>query len=215
MILDTTRPIVLHGFIADHIPGGKFNAVWSSPREAASCLEANFPGFRKLIQDKKILVWHTKNGKVIDVSEDQLQMKLGGDELHIAPAVTGSGRGGKIILGIALFAVGIGAAAAAGGGLIAGLGTAAPGFLGSTLGLTAGNLVLSGGLMILNGLLAPQAPKGDFSQNEQERKPSAIYRGPITTQEQGVAFPLVFGFNVIAGGAVIHGEIDVSDAPVT
>lgn len=209
------RPIYLHGYLKDHIPGGVFYGAWNTAKEAARCIEVNFPGLRNKIKDRHVQVWQSKGSKEVDLDEDDLLMRLGGDELHIAPVVEGSGRGGKIILGLALFAVGLGAAALAGGGLIAGLGAAAPGFLGSTLGLTAGNLVLTGGLMALNAALAPTAPKGDFSQNEQERKPSAIYRGPLVTQEQGVSYPLVFGFGVIAGGAVIHAEIDVSDVPVS
>jgi len=209
------RKIHLHGELKNHLPNGFFECVWSHPREAASAIESNFPGFRKLLKDKKVEVWYSnKDGKNIPLNEEQLLLKIGGDELHIAPVPEGSGRYGKVILGVALFAVGLGAAALAGGGLVAGLGAAAPGFLGSSLGLTAGNLVLAGGLMILNGLLAPQVPKGDFSKNEEERKPSAIYRGPLNTQEQGTAFPLVFGFGVISGGAVIHADLQIGKVPV-
>lgn len=202
------KTVYLWGDLADWIPDGKLTADFNSARTATSAIEANWPGFKELIRNRHLEIWYEHEGQKYSIGEDKLFMKIGADNIHISPVIEGSGgRTGKVILGVALFAAG----AVASGGTLSGFGAAA---FGNSLGITAGQLIISGGLMVLNGLFAPQAPKGDFGKNEEERKPSAIYRGPLNTQEQGIAFPLVFGFGVIAGGSVIHVEIDSADVPV-
>lgn len=198
-----TKKLILHGYFSDFAPNGEWVADFKTPREAIRSLETYAPDIRRFIADKEVMVWAGD----IDIDEDRIDWTIPGDELHIAPALDGDGgRVGKIIIGLALVATGIGAAFAAGGFTAAAFGTAA---FGNTLGITAGQLVLAGASMALMGFAAPPVPStGDFSRNEGESKPSILYGGALNTTEVGIAHPVVYGMGVRVGGAIIHADLE-------
>lgn len=210
--MDDLKKVYLHGSLKDYIPGGVFECSFATAGEAASAIEVNFPGFFDIIRDMKlhIVLGDPANNESFD--EDQIKKyAITHDEIHIMPALEGSGggkKGGllKVILGVALIAVAfVGTMGAAGAGIFGSLG--APVF-GNTLGITGTQLLMFGASMVLSGLAQP--PK---KNEEQEQLKSAIYSGPINTQEPGAIVPYVAGKDVIVGGVVIHADIRINQVP--
>ena len=211
--MDKKRKIVLHGELASHLPGGVFECVFTTAREAASAIEMNFPGFFNKIAEMWIQV--IPIGQKETMLEDQLaSWKIRGDELHIFPAVDGSGGGGgengnrgiKAILGLALIAVaivGTGGMAAIAGGSLSGAVT-----IGgvSAFGIT-GMQVLGLGLSLVMNAFAP-AP-GAF--DKPDRVKNTIYTGPLNTNREGSVLPYVAGERVLVGGVIINTELVVEN----
>lgn len=205
------RTIVLHGAFADHIPGGRFKCEFNTAREAASALEANFPGFYKMIRDVYIHVVPGKQPSGLD--ETQLaNWQIKSDELHIMPAAEGEGGGGnpsdgqravKAIIGVALIAVAIigtgGLAALAGGG------TAVTVFGGGAAFGISGLALLQVGIPMVMAAFAPSPA----AQAQQERVNNVIFTGPLNTNKEGEVLPYVAGERVIVGGVVINTELVV------
>jgi len=208
------RKIVLHGELASHLPGGVFECVFNTAREAASALEMNFPGFFTKIQDMYIQV--IPKGQKETMQPDQLaSWQIRGKELHIIPAIDGSGGGGggdsnnntaKAILGLALIAVaiiGTGGLGAIAGGSLSGAVT-----IGgvSAFGIT-GMQVLGIGVSLVMGAFA-QAP-GAFDRPDRVR--NTIFTGPLNTNKEGSVLPYVAGERVLVGGVIINTELVVED----
>jgi predicted phage tail protein len=205
------KRIVLHGELAKHVPGGVFECMFNTAREAASAIESNYPGFYKLIQDQYIYV--RPGEQKTTLNEHQLSnWTIASEELHIIPAIDGEGGGGgggdnnntlKAVLGAALIAVAI-----IGTGGIAAIGS---GSLGSTvslggfsMGLT-GFQVLQAGIPLLMSAFAP-APAG---ANRDENIKNVIFTGPLNTSNEGAVLPYVAGERVIVGGVIINTELVV------
>lgn len=209
-----TKKIILHGDLADHIPGGVFECMFNTAREAASALEMNFPGFFAKIAERYIQV--IPQGQKETMMEDQLaSWKIRGDELHIFPVMEGSGGGGapsdgqravKAIIGFALIAVAIigtgGLAALAGGG------TAVTLFGGgAAFGITGLQLLGIGASLVMSAF-APAPPSFD----SQDRVRNTIYTGPLATNKEGSVLPYVAGERVIVGGVIINTELVVENS---
>lgn len=204
------KKIILHGDLADHIPGGVFECMFTTAREAASAIEANYPGFFEKIADKYI---HVVPGKTKGLDESQLaSWNIKSDELHIMPAIEGAGGGGgssnsnrglKAIIGIALIAVaivGTGGLAAIGSGSLSGA------VFGNAFGIT-GLQVLGIGASLVMTAFAP-AP-GAFDRPDRVR--NTIYTGPLTTSKEGSVLPYVAGEEVIVGGVIINTDLVVEN----
>jgi predicted phage tail protein len=142
--------------------------------------------------------------------EHHVLMPLNGD-FHLVPVATGGkGRTGKIIFSIiiggALLATGIGGALGAFGGVAsgatlgAGLGTSI-GFM----GISYGTVALMGAGLLLGGLsmLLTPTPKTDNSERKQT---SFTFDGPVNTNDEGSAIPLLYG-ELIVGGVTIASDI--------
>jgi predicted phage tail protein len=208
------RKIILHGSFSDHLPGGEFECVFNTAREAASAIEINFPGFFDLISTQYISV--IPGGESETMSPEQLtSWQINSDELHISPVMIGAGGGGggsdnnrgiKAILGFALIAVAI-----IGTGGLAGI---AGGSLGGAVqigGVTAfgitGMQVLGIGASLVMGAMAPAPGAAD----RQERVNNVIYTGPLNTNKEGSVLPYVAGERVIVGGVIINTELVVEN----
>lgn len=196
------KKIVLHGELASHIPGGEFECDFSKSTEAINAIEANFPGFHDKIRDMYIYLVPDGPDKE-PLSEDQaISYRLGAKELHIIPAIEGSGgrnRGLKAILGVALIAVSFGV----GGFVAGGLGSTAS-IGGLSLGVTGTQLLFMGAGLVLQSMVQP--PKAPVESTRQE---SSFYQGPLNTQQEGSIVPYVAGTDVIVGGVVIHTDLIV------
>ena len=132
-------------------------------------------------------------------------LSLGNSDIHIVPAIQGSGGVGRVLGGIAL----IGLAFATGGAslsLSTGL-TFKAGALGGVFVSKA--LVYGGGLLALSGaaqMLAPQPQTPDFQSTEDPRI-SFNFSGIQNVTRAGTPIPLVYG-EIFTGSIVISAQID-------
>lgn len=203
------KTIVLHGSLRDHLPAeydGRFRCDFSTAREAVSAINANFAGFFDKI---RTMLLHVVAGDAKQsLNETQAYRDvIVADELHIYPALEGAG-GGKglfAILGIALIAV---AAVMTGGAalMMAGNLGGAMSALGGASGLAGFALNMGVGL-VLSALVQP--PDMALNGDDKPGLKSAIYSGPLNTQQEGVALPYVAGREVLVGGVVIHTDLQI------
>ncbi|HEJ6969164.1 TPA: tail assembly protein [Serratia marcescens] len=139
-----------------------------------------------------------------NVSQDELELTQGTDDIHIVPVVIGSKRAGlfQTILGVALVAT---AAYFTGGAAIGmGAGFSSAGAWGSA-SLVGASLALGGVVQMLSpqmgGLRMRQGP---------ENKPSYAFGGPVNTTAQGNPVGVLYGTREI-GGAIISAGIYTED----
>ncbi|NYZ17205.1 hypothetical protein HL658_32065 [Azospirillum sp. RWY-5-1] len=190
--------------------GASFDLYVESPVEALRALEANFPGrFLKHIREGHYRVIRGDRRTGLDLDLEMLEIGLGTKALHIVPVVGGAGRkgGAKVILGVALMAVAIGASGAM-TPLLAGDLTGVGAALGK--GFISWSTVAQFGLtMSLTGvaqLMSPQ-PKAPASLEPADRRPSFLFEGAVNTQEQGGTVPLIYG-RVKTGSVVVSAGIE-------
>ena len=147
----------------------------------------------------------TENKKLVSKS-DYMADKIRNEEYTLVPIIAGAG--GKMggifmaILGIALIATGIGAAAGAFtlGGAITGAGLSATAF-----GVTAGQLIMAGLSLALSGLsaalLSPQTPdKG--KTNDAKSRTNGLFSGIQNTTNTDTPVPIAYGMPRLAGHVV-------------
>ncbi len=208
------RKIHLHGKLRREF-GATFNFEVETAGEAIRALHVNFPKFIEVLREGSYILMRgdKRKGMSLDLP-DVNSFKLGNGDLHIIPALKGSASGGggskggttKVILGVAL----IGAAVFFSGGTLAGataglFGGAIGGFSAGTLGLIGLSLTLAGAAQLLT--------TSEKSQDEVKKDDSFSFSGPINTNEQGNAVPLIYG-RVITGSQQISASLDVEDIPV-
>lgn len=191
------RNIYLYGRLAKKF-GAVFRLDVHTASEAVRALMANFKDFEKEIRKGS---YHVVRGNHLDTGmslaeADLTEFKLGSGDLHIAPVIKGSKRGGllKIILGVVL----VGAA------LFSGIGTAFMGGLG--VGATWGNVAMLGVAMAAAGVSQLLAPE----ESEDKKNESFTFSGPTNIYEQGFPLPLVYG-RVITGTLLGSGSVDIED----
>lgn len=201
--------IILHGSLKEHIPekyNGVFECVFNTAKEAVSAIDANWPGFWIIIRnmDISLVIGDPKTGTFLGEDNNELSYNVGNNDLHIMPALEGSGGDTlntvKTISGAALGALGLFKGFTNGFGSDTGL------------GLSATAAILGGASLLYTGLSpAPELDdnsSGAYAEREPvDATPSAIYRGPLNTQIVGQPMPLVYGVNIIAGGVLIHTDI--------
>lgn len=193
------RTVYLYGQLAE-LFGGPYRIDVTTPAEAVRALGIILgDNFIKTIQGGE---WHIVAGDCLDDGEDfgteeLCHFGLGTSDLHIAPAVSGSGGGFfKAILGVALLAT---AVVTAGSSLfpmgIAMNGTAFTAFGAS---VTWGNLATLGGMMALSGVAdmlspTPKLTSGYASRESADDQPSFLFNGARNTSEQGGPVNMVYG----------------------
>jgi len=193
------RTVHLHGQLSE-LFGGPYRIDVVTPAEAIRALGIILgDDFIKTIQGGE---WHIVAGDCFDEGEDfgteeLCHFGLGASDLHIAPAVSGSGGGFfKAVLGVALLAT---AVVTAGSSLfpmgIAMNGTAFTAFGAS---VTWGNLATLGGMMALSGVAemlspTPKLSSGYASRENPEDQPSFLFNGARNTSEQGGPVNMVYG----------------------
>ncbi|HCA18687.1 MAG TPA: phage tail protein [Alcaligenes faecalis] len=138
-----------------------------------------------------------------NVGEDMLHAPAGGDDIRIAPQVTGSGRGGlfQVVLGAAL----IGAAFLTGGASIVAGQLAFSGVMGSMAFGMGVSMVLGG----VSQLLTKQ-PQGLTSVASPDNGASYNFNGPVNTTAQGNPLGVLYG-EMIVGAATISGDMYSED----
>lgn len=201
------RNIILYGKLAKKY-GRRHRLDVQTAAEAVRAMAANYPEFMKDIREGS---WHVVRGEHIDKGvdldiEQYAGLSLGDKDIHIAPYIAGSKRGGilKILLGVAMIATGFAFGLTAVGGM------GAPAFGGALGGVTYGNMAIMGTILALGGVAQMLAPE---SNNEEESQ-SYIMNGPGNTSSQGVPVPVVYG-EVITGGVLVSGGIDVEKIPAS
>lgn len=220
------KTIYLHGHLKEQF-GDSFRLSVRSAAEAVRALEANFPG--KFFMSIRDGVYKVQRGpKQPLITEDQLQLELTSDEIHIVPVIKGSGGGKKgkgivgIVLGVALIAaaVAFAPAAAAGSGFMgANLGASVVGGGGLFGSVTFGNVALWGVGLAISGISSfisptPKLSQAAYSNRETpDERPSFIFTGAVNNTEQGGPIPLVYGRHRV-GTVVISGGLNVERLPV-
>lgn len=192
------RTVKLYGEMAEKFGDThSFNADYFST--LVNGVDLNSPGFKQYLTNNNVSV--LKDNSTIN-SEEECKLTLGNtNTIHIFPEIEGKSRGLLVVVGIALIATGVGAAA---GGATLGAGLGAT----TALGISAGTAILLGASLVVSSMMQP--PKlGDATQAESaDNKPSFMYNGAVNVIEQGGPVPVVFGrFRV--GSTVISAGIDV------
>lgn len=207
------RAVHLHGHLAERFGREPLRIDIATTAEAVQALMHMRPGFREVIRSGwyRVIVRHPQT--VLEVGEQELQLKLGkSSEIHFIPVVEGAGgRGiGKIIVGVALVASAI-YFAPAGAGLL-GTQLSATAFA----GITFGNIALVGIGLALSGvssLLSPM-PKSQGPRESPDRQPSYLFNGPVNVTEQGHPVPIVIG-RMRVGSVVASSGIRTENIPTT
>ena len=198
------RKIKLYGKLADFIGHKELNVnknIVKTPANAIRFLISNFKGLENHIRQNSYLIKVNDN----NIYEEEMILSLGNSDIHIVPAIQGSGGAGRVLGGIAL----IGLAFATGGAslsLSTGL-TFKAGALGGVFVSKA--LVYGGGLLALSGaaqMLAPQPQTPDFQSTEDPRI-SFNFSGIQNVTRAGTPIPLVYG-EIFTGSVIISAAVD-------
>lgn len=192
------RTVHLHGALGERF-GKSYEFDIATVPEAIRALSANFVGFSKEIGAG---AWHVVVGKGVDtglsLDEDEIAgFNVGGNDIHIIPALIGAKNGGvlKLVLGVALIGLSFGFA---GVGMLTG--QIAPALFGGTT--WAGAMSSIGFSLALAGassLLAPQNKTADDTK-------SFTLTGPQNDTREGAIVPIGYG-RVICGGVMISGSL--------
>lgn len=165
----------------------------SSGTELMRAMEANFKGFRNLIERSGyyhlIRGSHLDNGR--DVCADEIKMRFGETDWHVMPTAAGGKSGwGQALLGAVL--IGASFFVPVGGTVLFGLG------MSTTLGGVA-------------QALSPNPSTGDYAERENpEARPSYLSSGPVNTVEPGLTLPVGYG-DFWAGSITISGGAKAED----
>jgi len=193
--------IKVYGRLARFLGERTFEAEISSPTDAFKFLIANFPSLESHMMKQSYCV---KVGDY-EISETELDIPIGSQEIKIVPVVMGARDGigrfllGAVLIGAAVFAPG--AAPALGlGGFTAGSAGA------SLLAVTTANVGLYLALTGAAQMLTPTEELGGASDDPT----SFTFNGIQNTIRAGVAIPVVYG-EIFTGSLVISGGIDTDD----
>jgi len=202
--------IFLYGALKEEF-GPEHHYVVRSPREAVRALCVNKPGFSDRIRPMELrLVRMRRNGDIgMALDENDMHVPMSMDtDVHVMPLPAGSKNGtGKVVLGIALVAATIFTAGAAAPGMAL---FGANGALAAStaIGISYGSVAVFGLGLALSGLsmmLAPSPQTGDPNENE-DKKNSFLFNGPVNVSEQGHPEPLPYGIFRV-GSVVISSSL--------
>jgi predicted phage tail protein len=191
------RTIYLYGELATKFTD-RIDLVVDSIPETISALRANFKGFEQFLLEYKPGFFIRTGNIDRDVNSISLPLR-DSDDIHIVPAIAGSGKAGLIIVGaLLLFVPGVQVVA---GGLLEGV-------LGSSL---AASVVTNIGMALLmsgiSALLFP-VPKSKGPSEAANNTPNTYFNGAINTIQQGQPVPVGYG-ELIVGSSVISAGITV------
>ena len=197
------RKIKLYGELANFIGHKEFEIKADTLSHAISFLVNNFEGVEKYMNPR---YYQVKVGDYA-IDESEIDHPIGQQDIHFVPVIQGAGGNvGKILLGAALIAVGMGAFGAFAGKAVS-FGAKGIGFSKAALGAKAAfgigaALVLSG----VSDMLFPMPKMPEF-KSEQDPKLSYGFGGTQNTSRAGTPVPVVYG-EIITGSVVISGAID-------
>tara|TARA_Y100000052_G_C2944575_1_gene82929 strand:+ start:86 stop:703 length:618 start_codon:yes stop_codon:yes gene_type:complete len=197
------RKIKLYGELANFVGHNEFVVKADTLGHAVSFLVNNFEGIEKYMNPK---YYQVKVGDYA-INEEEIHHPIGQQDIHFVPVIQGAGGNtGKILLGGALIAVGMGAFGAFSGKAVSfgakgiGFGKAALGAK-AAFGVGAG-LVLSG----VSDMLFPLPTMPEF-KSEQDPRISFGFSGTSNTSRAGTPVPICYG-EIITGSVVISGAVD-------
>ena len=195
--------IKVYGRLARFLGERTFEAEISSPTDAFKFLIANFPSLESHMMKQSYCV---KIGDY-EISETELDIPVGQQEIKIVPVVAGARRGiGRFILGAVLIGAAVFAPTV---GLGLGQGTSAFAFGtsgGGALLAAAGNLGIYLALSGAAQMLTPTEELGGASDDPA----SFTFNGIQNTIRAGVAIPVVYG-EIFTGSLVVSGGVDTDD----
>lgn len=177
--------------------GKKFKFDVGSVGEALKAIDVNKPGFIKDI--KKDEYYNVVVGDELDeknaLDEQTIMMKHKSGDIWIMPQIIGKKSGIlSAVLGAVLVVVGVVLS-------VYGFGIGSP-------------LIKLGAGMMLSGLammLTPTPGTPEYSEREKpDERPSFLFDGPVNTNEQGGAIPLIYG-RMLIGSTVVSTAMDVED----
>ena len=208
------RSVCLYGSLADEF-GQTFSLDVFSAGEAVRALEANFPG--RFFKALAVGEYHILRGKDIDSAEDieldLVSFGLGKNDLHIMPALAGSGDKGmfSVVLGVAIIGAAVltaGAAAGPGMSLAAAMSETA------LMGISYGSFATFGAAMVLNGMSSMLTPTmslpGTGTRVAVDPRTSFVFPGAQNVAAQGVPVPVTYG-KYRVGSVVISSSLIVED----
>lgn len=191
------RTIQVYGRLAHFLGQRTFKAAINSPAEAIRFLVANFPGLEAHMADQHYKV--LANDTELELNEIHLPTRRN-EPIKIVPVLVGAGATGRIIAGVALFA--IATLATAGGGAVFGAAFA------KNLGLLAGaqavglSLALGGVAQLLTPVPRITPFGKTTSDTDLDPRKSYSFNGIQNTSRQGVPVPVIYG-ETLVGSVVI------------
>lgn len=166
-----------HGLLTKY--GEKFQIAAATPAEAVKALCLQIPRLEQTIKRGN---WHVLRGALEEQNDDNeqsLTLPFGNvTEMHLVPAVEGSGSGGgwlAVITGVVLIAAGVftfGTTTKVGLALVA-----------AGVGMAVGGIVM----------MTTKMPGGDMNQESVDSKASFILGRPTNSTKQGVPVPRGYG----------------------
>jgi len=200
------RVIKVYGSLAKFLGAKSFRADVKSPAEAIQFLRANFPGLPAHMADKHYKISVGRHELDAGEQPEQLAYPSGQTEpIRIIPVISGAGETGRIIAGVALFAISF--LATAGGGAIFGtvfaknLGLLA---VGQAVGLS---LAVSGVAQLLTPVPTSAMPTTQKQEDATDPRSSYSFSGIQNASRQGIPVPLAYG-SVMTGSVVISAGIN-------
>ena len=214
--------VYFHGSLASKYGNGPFEVFARDTKDIFRGLVSRFgPYFKETILHG---AWHITKGKKEDpelkstdnfMGEEEVELPVLEEEIHVFPAITGSGGNvGKIIIGVVLIVIAVvlivftaGAASALVGAGLAATETIAAGIVANvaTALVLAGISSIAGGVI---GLLTKTPSIGSYSSIQEDQKQSFLFNGVVNNTEQGVPIPRVYG-EFLTGSTVINAYLDV------
>lgn len=174
--------------------GRKYGREWklkvSSPSKALQLIEANHPGFISDIRNN--LKQYPRYRVLVDgVARDMktYTMKCRAKVIKFIPLIEGAGGGFRFVLGAVMVAIAI---------YTGPLGT------GVMSAATAGMVGSAGVSLMIGGLveMLTKTPKSTTDTDERKDKTSRYFDGPVNTEMQGVAIPLIYGRCLVGSHAI-------------
>jgi predicted phage tail protein len=168
--------------------GKKFGAVHkcvaANVNQAIRYLDVNYSNFRDWVLEaqERGIVFKVKTNNY-ELGEDELLDPLPEDfTIEIIPLFAGSGNTFKIIAGIALIGLGI--------------------FTGGFLGFSGLQLIITGSLLLLSGLMGGRTDKPP----DQENQRSFVFSGSSNTGSSGSRVMVVYG-KILTGSLVLSAAV--------
>lgn len=203
---DKERLVYLHGALGRKYGTDAISIFSHSLRDVFRGLFCMFG--TKFKEEIKKGAWNIATGKLKGKNiknqnlrtDKEIDMYFDEDEIHVWPAIAGSGAVGRIILGVVLIIIAIVIA-------VVTWGAASP-LVGLAISFLVGvgvSLISAGVSMMMN-----KPPKVHSTDAEQNKKPSFLYNGIVNTIEQGGCVPIVYGRHM-AGSTVISSGITVEE----
>lgn len=195
------REIRVYGRLAKFLGKRVFRAEVATAAEAVRFLVTNFPQLEKHMADQHYRV----SVGSYDLSVDELHDPAGQQQIKIVPVLAGAGATGRIIAGVALFALSLALPGAQLG--LFGLGQIGLTAFAAPLAGIGISLALGGVAQLLTPVPQTIVPGASGTDTQKDPRKSYSFSGIQNTGRQGVPVPIVYG-ETIVGSVVISAGVD-------